>query len=155
MILRKRKCWKKSYIWKDSIDLLDFLREDNHQRKVVSETSTLVACGQFCLSSNQIAEFFDHQYLWKKSINILDFSHGVRVLPHVKFCPGVNCFNFNPKNWCHTWLSTWSEMNIFFTSFHSGVKLYLQRFVSDFTKMFYGKSTFRMQLQHYIKAIQC
>ena len=27
------------------------------------------------LSSNQIAEFCDHQYLWKEKINDLDFLH--------------------------------------------------------------------------------
>ena len=33
----------------------------------------LVGCGQFFLSSNQIAGFFDHQYLWNESCDILVF----------------------------------------------------------------------------------
>ena len=38
-----------------------------------------------------------------------------------------------------------------FTSFYRGVKIYLQRFAACFTKMFYGKRTFRMKLQNYKK----
>ena len=34
----------------------------------------LVRCGQFYLSSNQIAGFFVHQDLWKESYDVL---HGV------------------------------------------------------------------------------
>ena len=45
------------------------------------------------------------------------------------------------------------ETNVYFTSFHSGVEIYLQGFAAYFTKFFYGKSTFRMQLQDYIKTI--
>ena len=33
----------------------------------------MAGCSQLCLSSNQIAGFFDHQYLCKESIGIIDF----------------------------------------------------------------------------------
>ena len=46
----------------------------------------------------------------------------------------------------------WVE-RIFFTSFHPGVKLYFQRFSAYFTKPFYRKSIFRLQLQDYKKAM--
>lgn len=47
------------------------MHEVAHQGKVVSETATLVKCGQMALSSNQVAGFFDQKYLWKESIDIL------------------------------------------------------------------------------------
>ena len=59
------------FIWKESINILYFLHGVGNQGKIVSETTTLVGCGQMGLLSNKIAGFFDHQYLWKESINIL------------------------------------------------------------------------------------
>ena len=37
----------------------------------------LVGYGQLCLSSDQIARFFDHQYIWKESRDILVLLHVV------------------------------------------------------------------------------
>ena len=37
------------YLWKQSIDILDFLHGDNCQGKVTSEITTLVACGHLSL----------------------------------------------------------------------------------------------------------
>ena len=58
------------YLWKESVDILIFLRGNNHQGKAESETNT---CGHFCLLSYQITGFFDQQNLWKESIDLLDF----------------------------------------------------------------------------------
>ena len=33
----------------------------------------MVGCGQVCLSSSQILDFFDYKYLWRESIDILEF----------------------------------------------------------------------------------
>ena len=41
----------------------------------------------------------------------------------------------------------------FFTSIHPGVKIYLQKFAAYFTKMFFWKKMFCMQLQDYIKTM--
>ena len=67
------------YLCKESIDTLDFLHEDNLQRKEGSETTTLVGCYLLWFSSNLIGGFFDHQYLCKESINILYFMLGVNL----------------------------------------------------------------------------
>ena len=54
---------------------LDFLHGNYHQRKVAHKTKpVLVRCGQFCLPSNQIAGFFDHQYLLEKSSGLSFFA---------------------------------------------------------------------------------
>ena len=63
------------YLWKESIDILDFLRGNNHQGKIGSEATSFVS-GQLGLLSCQIAGSFDYQYHWKESINNFDFLHG-------------------------------------------------------------------------------
>ena len=43
----------------------------------------------------------------------------LRAPSHMKFCPGVK-FSISTqveKNWCHTWVSTWGQMNIFLLQF--------------------------------------
>ena len=55
------------YAWK--------LKEGSIKGKQHLRLLLLVDCGLICLTSNQIAEFFDHQYLWKESIGILEFLH--------------------------------------------------------------------------------
>ena len=61
------------YLWKYSIDTLDFLHGDNHKQKEGFEITTLVGCGQLCLSFSQIVGFFHHQYFWKESANNVHF----------------------------------------------------------------------------------
>ena len=63
--------FNRQWVWKESIDLLDFLDGDNHHKLVASETITFGWVWSVYLPSNQIAGFF--QCLWKESINILDF----------------------------------------------------------------------------------
>ena len=49
------------YLWKESIDILDFLID------VIIKTGSIrgyhVGCSQLCLLSNQFSGFFDYQYL--------------------------------------------------------------------------------------------
>ena len=58
----------------------------------------------------------------------------------MKFHPGWNLQfpTWAGKIWCHTWVLTQGETNIFFTSFHPGMKIYLQRFAAYFSKLDYA-----------------
>ena len=51
------------YLWKESVNILDFLLGDNHQRKEASKTTTFGQVWLVVLLSNQIPGFFGHQYL--------------------------------------------------------------------------------------------
>ena len=55
------------YLWKESIDNLDFSYGDNHEGKVAFEATTTFGWVLLVLSLVQsYVGFFDHEYLWKK-----------------------------------------------------------------------------------------
>ena len=58
-----------------SVDIIDFLRGNNHQGEVGDETSAFGWVWPVVplFQSNQIVGFYDHQYLWKESSEILVF----------------------------------------------------------------------------------
>ena len=78
-------------VLKESTDIFDFLHGDNHQGKVVAETTSFVGCGQFYLASNQTAGFFDHQYLWSESHDTLVFLHGINRRKYLSVPLFVGC----------------------------------------------------------------
>ena len=85
-----------------------------------------------------------------KSISSL---HGLRALSQVKFRPEKFAISTQAeKNCCHVSFNS-GQNEYFFTSCYRGLKSYLQRFAVYFTKLFNGKSMFRMQLQDYFKAM--
>ena len=54
------------YLWKESIDNLDFSYGDNHEGKVAFEATTTFGWVLLVLSLVQsYVGFFDHEYLWK------------------------------------------------------------------------------------------
>ena len=63
------------YPWKESVDIIDFLRGNNHQGEIGDETSAFGWVWPVVplFQSNQIVGFYDHQYLWKESSEILVF----------------------------------------------------------------------------------
>ena len=55
------------YLWKESIDNLDFSYGDNHEGKVAFEATTTFGWVLLVPSLVQsYVGFFDHEYLWKK-----------------------------------------------------------------------------------------
>ena len=62
-------------LWKLSINLLDFLHGDRHQRKIAYEIATVGWVWSAVLLLNQITRFFYHQYLWNELIS-QNFLHG-------------------------------------------------------------------------------
>ena len=83
------------YLWKESVNILDFLLGDNHQRKEASKTTTFGQVWLVVLLSNQIPGFFGHQYLQKKSSNFfLDFLHVDSHQVKVKVAFGTTSFGW-------------------------------------------------------------
>ena len=68
------------YLWKELIDLLNFLHGNNHQERLHLRLPLLVGFGQLYLLSNQTAGIIDHQYLWKKLNNILHCTKNEEIL---------------------------------------------------------------------------
>ena len=54
------------YLWKESLDILDFLHGGN-------QGNVVFGCGQVCFLSNQTAVFFNKQFFLKKSVDKLAF----------------------------------------------------------------------------------
>lgn len=66
-LIRLQYCLIISYLWKESIDNLDFSYGDNHEGKVAFEATTTFGWVLLVLSLVQsYVGFFDHEYLWKK-----------------------------------------------------------------------------------------
>ena len=64
------------YLWKLSIDSLDFLQGNKHHCKKGSETTTFGWVLPVVPLVQTDRGFFDHQYLWKEPINTIDFCNG-------------------------------------------------------------------------------